>query len=137
MLSLAPRCAALAPSLAPSDTYFMVVDLHAITVPHDPVELRSATRAMAATYMAAGIDPVSKGSRIFVQSHVTAHAELQWLLNCATPIGWLNRMIQFKEKARKQVSGWVGGWLGGGVMLTGALPVQYRARLQMADEVCV
>jgi tryptophanyl-tRNA synthetase len=79
----------------------MVVDLHAITVPHDPVELRTATRAMAATYMAAGVDPAR--SRIFVQSHVTAHAELQWLLNCATPIGWLNRMIQFKEKARKQV----------------------------------
>ena len=42
-------------------------------------------------------------STIFVQSHVSAHAELQWLLNCVTPIGWLNRMIQFKEKARKQV----------------------------------
>ncbi|GFH08270.1 uncharacterized protein HaLaN_03205, partial [Haematococcus lacustris] len=53
-----------------------------------------------ATYMAAGIDP--ERSTIFVQSHVPAHAELQWLLNCVTPMGWLNRMIQFKEKARKQ-----------------------------------
>ncbi|KAJ9529955.1 hypothetical protein QJQ45_023261, partial [Haematococcus lacustris] len=83
------------------DTFFCVVDLHAITVPHDPAELRSATRTMAATYMAAGIDP--ERSTIFVQSHVPAHAELQWLLNCVTPMGWLNRMIQFKEKARKQV----------------------------------
>jgi len=82
------------------DTYFCVVDLHAITVPHDPVELRASTRTMAATYMAAGIDPAR--ATIFVQSHVPAHAELQWLLNCVTPIGWLNRMIQFKEKARKQ-----------------------------------
>lgn len=82
------------------DTYFCVVDLHAITVPHDPVELKSSTRTMAATYLAAGIDPAR--SKVFVQSHISAHAELQWLLNCVTPIGWLNRMIQFKEKARKQ-----------------------------------
>eukprot|EP00775_Hariotina_reticulata_P005134 gene5134-5374_t len=82
------------------DTFYCVVDLHAITAPHDPVELRAATRSVAATYMAAGIDP-DKAS-IFVQSHVTAHAELNWLLECVTPIGWLNRMIQFKEKARKQ-----------------------------------
>lgn len=82
------------------DTFYCVVDLHAITAPHDPVELRTATRSMAATYMAAGIDP--EKASIFVQSHVTAHAELNWLLECVTPIGWLNRMIQFKEKARKQ-----------------------------------
>lgn len=82
------------------DTFFCVVDLHAITVPHDPLELRSSTRTMAATYLAAGIDPGR--SKVFVQSHISAHSELQWLLNCVTPIGWLNRMIQFKEKARKQ-----------------------------------
>uniref|UniRef100_A0A383WPV9 tryptophan--tRNA ligase n=1 Tax=Tetradesmus obliquus TaxID=3088 RepID=A0A383WPV9_TETOB len=82
------------------DTFYCVVDLHAITAPHDPVELRAATRSVAATYMAAGIDPAK--ASIFVQSHVTAHAELNWLLECVTPIGWLNRMIQFKEKARKQ-----------------------------------
>lgn len=82
------------------DTFFCVVDLHAITVQHDPKELRAATRNMAAAYLAAGIDP-DKAS-IFVQSHVTAHAELSWLLECTTPMGWLQRMIQFKEKARKQ-----------------------------------
>ncbi|KAG2440612.1 hypothetical protein HYH02_010191 [Chlamydomonas schloesseri] len=82
------------------DNYFCVVDLHAITVPHDPVELRAATRSMAATYIAAGIDP--ERATIFVQSHVPAHAELCWLLSCVTPLGWLGRMIQFKEKSRKQ-----------------------------------
>ena len=81
------------------DTYFMVVDLHAITVPHDPKELQQSTRSSAALYMACGIDPAK--ARIFIQSHVTAHAELAWLLTCITPIGWLRKMIQFKEKSKK------------------------------------
>lgn len=81
------------------DTYFCVVDLHAITVEHDPKVLLESTRTSAATYLAAGIDPET--STIFVQSHVRAHAELTWLLNCTTPIGWLERMIQFKEKSKK------------------------------------
>lgn len=62
--------------------------------------LQASTRSNAALYIACGIDPAK--ATIFVQSHVTAHSELAWLLNCVTPIGWLNRMIQFKEKARKQ-----------------------------------
>ena len=81
------------------DTYFMVVDLHAITLPHDPKELLHATRSSAALYMACGIEP-SK-AQIFVQSHVPAHAELAWMLSCITPIGWLRKMIQFKEKSKK------------------------------------
>lgn len=81
------------------DTYFMVVDLHAITVPHDPKELQQSTRSSAALYMACGIDPAK--ARIFIQSHVTAHAELAWLLTCITPVGWLRKMIQFKEKSKK------------------------------------
>jgi len=81
------------------DTFFCVVDLHAITVQHDPKVLLNATRTSAATYLAAGIDPAK--STIFVQSHVPAHTELTWLLNCTTPIGWLERMIQYKEKAKK------------------------------------
>ncbi len=68
-----------------ADTYFCVVDLHAVTLPHDPAELRAATRASAALYLAAGIDP--DRAAIFVQSHVPAHAELAWLLQCYTPIG--------------------------------------------------
>ena len=81
------------------DTYFMVVDMHAITLPHEPKELLQSTRSSAALYMACGIDPAK--ARVFVQSHVSAHAELAWLLSCVTPIGWLKKMIQFKEKSRK------------------------------------
>ena len=82
------------------ENFFCVVDLHAITVPHDPKTLASNTRDIAALYIACGIDP--EISTIFVQSHVSAHAELTWLLNCITPLNWLERMIQFKEKAVKQ-----------------------------------
>lgn len=82
------------------ENFFCVVDLHAITVPHDPAELRKNTIEMAAMYLAAGIDPVR--SKIFVQSHVRAHAELAWLLNCVTPVGWLTRMVQFKDKSQSQ-----------------------------------
>jgi tryptophanyl-tRNA synthetase len=85
---------------ASHDTFFCVVDLHAITVPHDPAQLAEDTLATAALYLACGIDP--QQSTVFVQSHVAAHSELCWLLNCVTPLNWLERMIQFKEKAVKQ-----------------------------------
>ncbi|WNC28793.1 tryptophan--tRNA ligase [Thermosynechococcus sp. PKX82] len=82
------------------ENYFCVVDLHAITVPHNPAELAANTYTVAALYLACGIDPAH--ATIFVQSHVSAHAELTWLLNCITPLNWLEDMIQFKEKAVKQ-----------------------------------
>lgn len=82
------------------DNFFCVVDLHAITVPHDPKVLASNTLTTAALYLACGID--LECSTIFAQSHVKAHSELAWLLNCITPLNWLERMIQFKEKAVKQ-----------------------------------
>lgn len=82
------------------DNFFCVVDLHAITVPHNPATLAADTYAIAALYLACGID--LKYSTIFVQSHVSAHAELTWLLNCITPLNWLTDMIQFKEKSVKQ-----------------------------------
>jgi tryptophanyl-tRNA synthetase len=82
------------------DTFFCVVDLHAITVPHRPEQLAEDTLTTAALYLACGIDP--DRSTVFVQSHVSAHSELAWLLNCVTPLNWLERMIQFKEKAVKQ-----------------------------------
>jgi tryptophanyl-tRNA synthetase len=82
------------------DTFFCVVDLHAITVPHRPEQLAEDTLTTAALYLACGIDPAR--STVFVQSHVSAHSELAWLLNCVTPLNWLERMIQFKEKAIKQ-----------------------------------
>ncbi|NJL81982.1 MAG: tryptophan--tRNA ligase [Chloroflexaceae bacterium] len=82
------------------DNFFCVVDLHAITVPHRPATLAQDTYAIAALYLACGID--LQYSTIFIQSHVSAHSELAWLLNCVTPLNWLERMIQFKEKALKQ-----------------------------------
>jgi tryptophanyl-tRNA synthetase len=79
------------------ENFFCIVDLHAITVQQDPKLLRHRTRAVAALYVAAGLDPDS--CTFFVQSHVTAHAEACWLLNCVTPLGWLQRMTQYKDKA--------------------------------------
>ncbi|OAY54254.1 tryptophan--tRNA ligase, chloroplastic/mitochondrial isoform X1 [Manihot esculenta] len=81
------------------ETLFFIVDLHAITLPYETQQLLRSTRETAAIYLACGVD-TSKAS-VFVQSHVRAHVELMWLLSSATPIGWLNRMIQFKEKSRK------------------------------------
>ncbi|XP_031484012.1 tryptophan--tRNA ligase, chloroplastic/mitochondrial isoform X2 [Nymphaea colorata] len=81
------------------ETLFFIVDLHAITLPYEAPQLSKATRETAAIYLACGVD-TSKAS-VFVQSHVPAHVELMWLLSSVTPIGWLNRMIQFKEKSRK------------------------------------
>ncbi|MCL2928357.1 MAG: tryptophan--tRNA ligase [Trichodesmium sp. St5_bin8] len=82
------------------DNFFCVVDLHAITVPHNPVTLATDTYTIAALYLACGID--LNYSTIFVQSHIPAHSELTWFLNCITPLNWLTDMIQFKEKAIKQ-----------------------------------
>jgi tryptophanyl-tRNA synthetase len=73
--------------------------MHAITVPQDPAELAQATREIAAAYIAAGVDPAR--SIIFNQGQVPAHAELAWIFNCLAPMGWLDRMTQFKEKAGK------------------------------------
>lgn len=83
-----------------AECLYGVVDLHAITVPQDPEVLRQSTRETAAAYIAAGVDP--KKSFIFTQSAVPAHAQLAWVLNCLTPLGWMNRMTQFKEKAGKK-----------------------------------
>ncbi len=78
---------------------FCMVDMHAITVWQDPVELRRNTREVAAGMIAAGVDP--KRNILFNQSQVPAHAELAWVFNCVARLGWLNRMTQFKEKAGK------------------------------------
>ncbi|MEE8189565.1 MAG: tryptophan--tRNA ligase [Kiloniellales bacterium] len=78
---------------------YCVVDMHAITVRQDPQELTANTREVTAAYLAAGIDPTR--CVIFNQSQVGAHAELAWIFNCVTRLGWLNRMTQFKEKAGK------------------------------------
>lgn len=82
------------------DAFFCVVNLHAITVPQDPAGLVARTRRTAAQYIAAGIDPAK--STLFVQSHVSAHTELAWVLNTLTGFGEAGRMTQFKDKSQKQ-----------------------------------
>jgi tryptophanyl-tRNA synthetase len=82
---------------ANDDCVYCVVDLHALTVPHDPAELRSLTLELATVLLAIGIDP--ERSTLFVQSHVHEHAELAWLMECTASVGELRRMTQFKEKS--------------------------------------
>src|SRR6202158_2599871 len=82
------------------ESIFGIVDLHAVTVHQDPAELRSKILETAALFLAVGIDP--KQSIIMVQSSVPEHAELAWMLTCVTPVGWLERMTQYKAKAQAQ-----------------------------------
>ena len=82
---------------AEADTIFCVVDLHALTVPQDPTELRTRTLELAQLLLAIGIDPAR--STLFVQSHVREHAELSWLMECTASVGELRRMTQFKDKS--------------------------------------
>ena len=81
------------------DAFYMVVDLHAITVPQDPAELRANTRLAAAQLLAAGLDP--ERCTLFVQSHVPEHAQLAWVMNCLTGFGEASRMTQFKDKSTR------------------------------------
>jgi len=82
------------------ESLFCIVDLHSLTTQPDPAILKAHVLEMAAAYMACGVDP--ERSAIFPQSAVREHTELAWILSCITPLGWLNRMTQFKEKAGKQ-----------------------------------
>jgi len=86
--------------------YFTVVDMHAITVSQDPQALHQASRDTVALLIAVGIDP--QKATVFIQSQVSAHAELGWILTCMTPLGWLYRMTQFKDKSGKQQQDSVG-----------------------------
>lgn len=82
------------------EAFFFVADMHAITVPQDPKKLHDLTYHIVASYLACGVD--TKKSAFFVQSQIPAHAELGWILQCHTSMGWLNRMTQFKDKAGKK-----------------------------------
>ncbi|MGW1149188.1 tryptophan--tRNA ligase [Streptomyces sp. NPDC002454] len=82
------------------DAFYMVVDLHAITIPQDPKDLRAHTRLAAAQLLAAGLDP--ERCTLFVQSHVPEHTQLAWIMNCLTGFGEASRMTQFKDKSAKQ-----------------------------------
>jgi len=79
---------------------YCIVDLHAVTVHQEPEQLQNKIRELAALFLAVGIDP--KASAVIVQSQVPAHAELAWMLTCVTPVGWLQRMTQYKAKAQQQ-----------------------------------
>src|SRR2546421_6827714 len=84
------------------ESIFCIVDLHAITVHQNPAELRAKIEETAGVFLAAGIDP--RHSSVMVQSAVPAHAELAWMLTCVTPVGWLERMTQYKAKSAAQES---------------------------------
>jgi tryptophanyl-tRNA synthetase len=84
------------------ENIFCIVDLHAITTPQDPEELKAKIREVTGLLLAVGID--TERSIVFIQSHVPAHSELAWILNCFTPMGWMQRMTQYKEKAKNQES---------------------------------
>jgi tryptophanyl-tRNA synthetase len=111
-LTIGNYLGALRQWVAEQDTFecfFCIVDMHAITVLQDAARLREKTREVAAIYLASGLDP--ERVAIFVQSHVPAHAQLAWVLTCLSPLGWLNRMTQFKDKSAKQQQDSIGAGL--------------------------
>jgi tryptophanyl-tRNA synthetase len=114
------------------ESVFCIVDLHAITVYQKPEELRASIREVAGIFLAAGIDP--KHSRIVVQSTVPAHAELAWLLTCVTPMGWLERMTQFKAKAKAAAQESVGDGLFQYPVLMAADILLYQANIVPVGE---
>lgn len=113
------------------ESYFCIVDLHAITVPYEPEEMQGRILETAAANIAAGIDP--NRSVLFVQSHVHQHCELMWLLTTLTPVGQLERMTQYKEKARRARHGVMAGLLNYPV-LQAADVLLYKATLVPVGE---
>src|SRR3954447_3153731 len=88
------------------ESFYCIVNLHAITLPQDPQDLRKKTLDLARIYLAAGVDP--QKATIFIQSDVPEHAELTWVLSCVARMGELERMTQFKDKARRELhDGWI------------------------------
>lgn len=114
------------------ESIFCIVDLHAITVPYDPRELPERVIDLAATLIAAGIDP--ERATLFVQSMVPEHTELSWLLTCLTPVGMLERMTQYKEKAARQQRESVGAGLLCYPVLMAADIMLYKADLVPVGE---
>lgn len=114
------------------ENFFCVVDLHAITTPHDPKTLAEDTYTIAALYLACGIDP--NQASIFVQSHIPAHSELAWLLNCITPLNWLQDMVQFKEKAVKQGENVSAGLLDYPVLMAADILLYQADKVPVGDD---
>ncbi|WOO39937.1 tryptophan--tRNA ligase [Rubellicoccus peritrichatus] len=96
------------------ECFFGIVDMHAITVPYNPSELRKSSLDCIAQYIACGLDPAK--CSLFLQSHVIGHTELAWVLGCLTPLGRLERMTQFKDKSRKQQDEGSAGFIGSGLL---------------------
>ncbi|HEY3246703.1 MAG TPA: tryptophan--tRNA ligase [bacterium] len=114
------------------ESYFCIVDLHAITTPYDPKELPQRVLDAAAANIAAGIDP--QRSVLFVQSHVPEHSELAWLLNVITPVGQLERMTQFKEKGRRVKQGVMAGLLNYPVLMAADVLIYKASVVPVGDD---
>jgi len=114
------------------DCIFCIVDLHAITIPQDPAELRKASLALAAIYLAVGVDPGR--STLFVQSHVHEHAELAWVLGCLTTLGELRRMTQFKDKSAKGEGSLSEGFFAYPVLMAADILLYQADRVPVGDD---
>jgi tryptophanyl-tRNA synthetase len=114
------------------DCIFCIVDLHAITVPQDPEELRKSSLALAAIYLAVGVDPAR--STLFVQSQVHEHAELAWVLGCVTMLGELRRMTQFKDKSAKGEASLSQGFFAYPVLMAADILLYKADRVPVGDD---
>lgn len=114
------------------DCYFFIADLHAITEPQDPKELRTAILDVAASYLAAGIDPTKV--KFYLQSLIPAHSELAWILNTITPMGELERMTQFKDKSLRQTEGIGVGLFDYPVLMTADVLLYDAAVIPVGDD---
>ncbi len=113
-------------------SYFFIVDLHALTTPFEPVELRKNILDAAATYLAAGFNP--NNSTLFIQSQLPQHAELAWILNCITPLGELERMTQFKEKSQQHAANINAGLLGYPVLMAADILLYKPTGVSVGDD---
>ncbi len=114
------------------DCYYMLVDLHAITVRQEPQVLRERCYEFLALYIACGLDP--QQNVLFVQSHVPAHARLSWVLNCYTQMGELNRMTQFKDKSAKHVDNINAGLFDYPVLMAADILLYQAAQVPVGDD---
>ena len=114
------------------ESFFFIVDLHAMTTPFEPKELRQNTLDAAATYLAAGFNP--HNSTLFIQSHVPEHAELTWIFNCITPLGELERMTQFKEKSAQHAASINAGLLDYPVLMAADILLYKSTGVSVGDD---
>jgi tryptophanyl-tRNA synthetase len=115
-----------------NECLFCLVDLHAITLPQDPMEIKQTVIINFASYIACGLNP--EKSVIFIQSDVPEHTELAWLLSCSTPIGWLTRMTQFKDKAAKDRESSSLGLLAYPVLMAADILLYHATHVPVGDD---